>query len=677
MKHIISAILIVAIAYGAMAQNVLTPELLWQLKRVGGPSVSPDQSKFVYGVSTYKLEENKGSNLVYVQDIETGTRTQLTDVKGWESNVRWHPSGKKIGFISSGQLWEVNIDGKNLKQISFIENGIGGFEYAPNGQFIFYLQDVVLDKKVNELYTDLPMADARIIDDLLYRHWDDWHDYAYSHIFFSAYSDSIISGTDIMKGERFDSPLKPFGGIDEITWSSDSKTIAYTCKKLNGKEYAESTNSAIYLYDLIDGATTNLTKGMMGYDKHPTYSPDGKYIAWESMRTPGFEADKNEIFLYNFETKEKKFLLKGIDQTAGGIVWSKDSKSIYFSSGVQATSQIFNINVVKGNRSLTQLTKGDYNYGSFSVAGDALIIARQDMNHATELYKVNMKNGDAEVITHENDDIYSSITTGKVEKRWVKTTDNKEMLVWVIYPPNFNPEKKYPTLLYCQGGPQAAVSQFYSFRWNFQLMAANDYIIVAPNRRGLPSFGQEWNDAISKDWGGQAMKDYLSAIDAVKKEPYVDEDNIGAVGASYGGYSVYYLAGIHENRFKAFISHCGLFNLESWYGTTEELFFANYDNKGPYWKEENKAYYEKNSPHKFVRNWTSPMLVIHGEKDFRVPVGEGLQAFQAAQIQGIPSRFLYFPEESHWVLSPQNGVLWHRVFFDWLDKWLKNSTDRQ
>jgi dipeptidyl aminopeptidase/acylaminoacyl peptidase len=293
------------------------------------------------------------------------------------------------------------------------------------------------------------------------------------------------------------------------------------------------------------------------------------------------------------------------------------------------------------------------------------------MNHAAELYGFNIKKGTERVITHTNDEIYNSIALSKIEKRWVKTTDGKEMLTWVILPPNFDSTKTYPTLLYCQGGPQSAVSQFYSFRWNFQLMAANDYVIIAPNRRGLPSFGTEWNEAISKDWGGQAMKDYLAAFDEISKESYIDQNNAGAVGASYGGYSVYMLAGIHEKRFKSFVAHCGLFNLESWYGSTEELFFANFDIGGPYWENPAPKSYAKFSPHKYAQNWDTPIFVIHGGRDYRVPDTQGMEAFQVAQLKGLKSRFLYFPKEGHWVLQPQNGLVWHREYFKWLDETLK------
>lgn len=655
----------------------LTPEKLWQLGRVSLDDVSPSGKQVIFGVSRYNLTENKGNRDLYLIDSEGGPVKKITAFESSEFNARWRPDGQRIGFLSaeSGtvQLWEMNPDGSDKRQMTEIEGGITSFLYAPKGDRILYTKDVKLDPTVNELYKDLPKAEARIIDDLMYRHWNEWHDYAYSHIFVAPYREEelIQTGKDIMAGERFDSPMNPFGGIEEIAWSPDGLTIAYTCKKVVGKQYAESTNSDIYLYEVQNETTTNLTEGMMGYDREPAFSPDGLSIAWNSMEKPGFESDRNRIFVADLATGQKREVTKNWDRDANHPSWSKDGATIYYVTGEQATYQLGAIELESGKR--TMLTEGQHNYTQFAVTENALIASRMDMSHPSELYRVSLKQGEQTQLTEINRSILSSLNMGKVEKRMIKTTDHKQMLVWVIYPPNFDATRKYPTLLYCQGGPQSAVSQFFSYRWNFQLMAANDYIIVAPNRRGLPSFGREWNDQISGDWGGQAMDDYLSAIDALAEEAYVDENRLGAVGASFGGYSVYWLAGNHNKRFKTFISHCGLFNLESWYGTTEELFFANQDLEGPYWELAPNVSYKIHSPHLYVRNWDTPILVVHGEKDFRVPIGEGMQAFNAAQIQGIPSRFLYFPKEGHWVQSPQNGVLWHRVFFDWLDRYLKDD----
>lgn len=655
----------------------LTPEKLWEMGRVSMDDISPDGKTVVFGITRYNLEENKGNRDLYTVPATGGEIRKITSMERSEVQARWRPDGKKIGFLSSEsgsmQLWEMSPDGSAKKQITKVEGGISGFLYAPTGDKILYTRDVKIDQTVNELYPDLPHAKARIIDDLMYRHWTQWHDYAYSHIFVVDYDEGEITGdpVDIMAGEPYDSPLNPFGGIEEIAWSPDGVLIAYTCKKLTGKDAAQSTDSDIYLYDVAAETTVNLTEGMDGYDKEPAFSPDGEFIAWNSMKEPGFESDRNRIFIANVRSHNKWELTEGLDQDTNHPQWSKDGKTIYCITGIQATYQMASIEV--DSKKLTVITKGEHNYYSIRQGKEGLVGLRTTISNPAELFYVDLKKGDQKQITTTNDFLLKQLSMGKVEKRMIETTDGKEMLTWVIYPPNFDKNKKYPTLLYCQGGPQSAVSQFFSYRWNFQLMAASDYIIVAPNRRGLPSFGRRWNDQISGDWGGQAMKDYLSAIDALAKEDYVDETRLGAVGASFGGYSVYWLAGNHEKRFKTFISHCGLFNLESWYGTTEELFFANKDLGGPYWENKPNAMYKLHSPHLYAGNWDTPILVIHNELDFRVPLGEGMQAFTAARLQDIPARFLYFPEEGHWVLQPQNGVLWHRVFFEWLDQWLKPS----
>ncbi len=658
----------------SQAQEHMTPELLWKLKRVGSVQVNEETNQALYSQTIYDLQANKGSKDIYLLDLKTGESKNITNSPESEYSAEWTNTENVIRYMKSVdgvlQLFLYNIETKEEKMISSFPENINGYIFSPNEDFIVYTQNVKLDKTVNEIYPDLPKADARIMDDLMYRHWDSWHDFTYSHVFVAQFENGKISaGKDIMEGEKFDSPLKPFGGMEQITISPDGKEVIYTCKKMSGINYAISTNSDLYAYNMESGETKNQTNGRMGYDMNPKYSPKGKYLSWLSMKRDGYEADKNDIILKDIATGNTLNLTKDIDLTITDYVFNSKEDKIYFKSVKNATYQLFEFDL-KSNKT-RQITEGDHNWTSIALAGKYLVGTKTTMNHPNDIFKVDIKKGEETRLTDANKEIYDQIKIGKVEKRWITTSDNKKMLTWVIYPPNFDPSKKYPTLLYCQGGPQSAVSQFFSFRWNFQLMAANDYIIVAPNRRGLPGFGQEWNEAISKDWGGQAMKDYLAAIDSVSKEPYCDQNRLGAIGASYGGYSVYYLAGIHQKRFKTFISHCGLFNLYSWYGTTEELFFANWDIGGPYWLKENKELYAKNSPSNYVQNWDTPMLVIHGEKDFRVPIGEGMQAFQAAQIKGIPSRFLYFPEEGHWVLSPQNGIVWHREFFNWLDRWLK------
>lgn len=659
-----------------LSSDVMTPEVLWSFGRLGGAQVSPDGSTVLYTVTYYNIEENKSYRDIYSIPVAGGEAKNLTNTASNEYNVVWRPDGKKIGYLSSAsgsvQLWEMNPDGSDRQKVSEIEGGIFGFQYAPDMSKIYYLQTVKLDNDIHDLFPDLPKANARLETDIMYRHWDTWHDYTYNHIFIADYADGKVGvGKDIMTGERFDSPMKPFGGTEQIVWSPDSKTLAYVCKKKVGKEYSISTNSDIYLYDVASGKTSNFTEGMMGYDQNPVYSPDGKYLAWESMERDGYESDKNRLFVADLETGEKKDYSADFDQNAAALSWNTDSKSIYFISDIHATDEIYKLELA--DNSITRLTDGVHNYQSAVPLGNQLLAQKVSMSQPAELYLVDPATGKDEALTSVNKGILDQLTMGNVEKRWMETTDGKQMAVWVIYPPHFDPNKKYPALLYNQGGPQGTVSQFWSYRWNFQMMAANDYIVVAPNRRGLPGFGQEWNEQISKDYGGQNIKDLLTAIDEMAKEPYVDETKLGAVGASYGGFSVMYLAGNHEKRFKAFIAHDGIFNFEHMYTSTEEMWFVNFDYGGAYWDKDNAAAQRSYSfsPHKYVQNWDTPILIVQGEKDYRVPPEQGMAAFNAAVLRGVPAEMLYFPEENHWVLQPQNGILWQRVFFNWLDKWLK------
>ncbi|MDX8339197.1 S9 family peptidase [Draconibacterium sp. IB214405] len=659
-----------------LSSDVMTPEVLWSFGRLGGATVSPDGSTVLYTVTYYNIEENKSYRDIYSIPVAGGEAKNLTNTASNEYNVVWRPDGKKIGYLSSAsgsvQLWEMNPDGSNKTQVSEIEGGIFGFQYAPDMSKIYYLQTVKLDDDIHDLFPDLPKANARLETDIMYRHWDTWHDYTYNHIFIADYSDGKVgAGKDIMTGERFDSPMKPFGGTEQIVWSPDSKTLAYVCKKKVGKEYAVSTNSDIYMYDVASGKTSNFTEGMMGYDQNPVYSPDGKYLAWESMERDGYESDKNRLFVADLETGGKKDYSADFDQNAGALSWSVDSKSIYFISDIHATDEIYQL--ILADNSISRLTDGVHNYQSAVPVGSQLLAQKVSMSQPAELYLVDPATGKEEALTTVNKGVLDQLTMGKVEKRWMETTDGKQMAVWVIYPPHFDPNKKYPALLYNQGGPQGTVSQFWSYRWNFQMMAANDYIVVAPNRRGLPGFGQEWNEQISKDYGGQNIKDLLTSIDEMAKEPFVDETKLGAVGASYGGFSVMYLAGNHEKRFKAFIAHDGIFNFEHMYTSTEEMWFVDFDYGGAYWDKDNAAAQRSYSfsPHKYVQNWDTPILIVQGEKDYRVPPEQGMAAFNAAVLRGVPAEMLYLPEENHWVLQPQNGILWQRVFFNWLDKWLK------
>jgi len=660
-----------------LTSDVMTPEVLWSFGRVGNIEVSPDGKTVLFAVTYYHIEENKSYRELYTVPAAGGEIRRLTNTAVNESEAQWCPDGQKIGFLSSesgsAQLWEMNADGTNLKQITDIKDGINGFKYSPDQKQLLYLKAVKLDQDVHDLFPDLPKANARLENDLMYRHWDSWHDYTYNHIFIAELnSEKITSGKDILEGEKFDSPDKPNDGAEQVAWSPDGKSVVYSCKKLQGKAYAFSTNTDLYQYDLATGETRNLTGQHKGYDKNPVFSPDGKFLAWTSMARDGYEADKTRLLVMDLETGTQTDYTEGWDQLAGSLSWSRDSKSVFFISDIQATEEIFRLDLADGK--ITRLTDGVHDYLIVAQAADGgLIAGKTSMSQPEEIYRVDPATGKDEPITAVTKGIIDQLEMGKVEERWIKTVDNKDMLAWVIYPPHFDSNKKYPAILYCQGGPQGTVSQFWSYRWNFQMMAANGYIVVAPNRRGLPGFGMEWLEQISKDYGGLNIQDYLSAIDEVSKEPFVDKDRLGAVGASYGGFSVNYLAGHHEGRFKAFISHAGIFNFEQMYVTTEEMWFEDWDIGGPYWDKSNEAAQRSYafSPHLFVEKWDTPILVITGENDFRIPYTQGMGAFNAAVIRGIPAELLHFPDENHWVTKPQNGILWQRVFKNWLDKWLK------
>jgi dipeptidyl aminopeptidase/acylaminoacyl peptidase len=662
--------------------QTVTPELLFRLGRVSEPQLSPDGKEALYNVRSFSLQLNKGNSDIWKVNLETGKETKLAGDSANETSAKWSADGKKIFFLSakggSSQLWSMNADGSNAMQESKLPYDINAYGISPSGNMIWYSTDVKVDKTVHDLNPDLPKTTGRIFDDLMYRHWDTWFDGTFSHVFIAKFNNGKIDGTkDIMAGERFDTPMKPHGGEEQVCWSADGKMLAYACKKLFGKEYAISTNSDIYVYDVEMNSTMNITHGMMGYDKDACFSPDGKKIIWKHQEQAGNEADQEQLYMYDMVTKEKKEVTKGFDNNVESFAFNKKGTSIYFLSGIRATYNLFRYDLsANAKNPITQITKDEADHNVFSLSTnakgeDVIVTSRNTHAEPTEIFHIDLKTGASKQITFTNKETLSAIKMGKEEKRLIKATDGKEILTWIIYPPDFDPKKKYPTLLYCQGGPQSTVSQYFSYRWNFQLMAANGYIVVAPNRRGLPSFGKEWNAQISLDWGGQAMKDLLSAIDSMAKEPFVNKDKLGAVGASFGGFSVFYLAGHHNKRFKAFISHDGVFNFESMNMATEELFFPINEFGGMPWNTTRPDNYKNFSPHHFVKNWDTPILIITSEKDFRVPHEQGLEAFTAARVQNIPARLLTFPDENHWVLKPQNSVLWQRTFFGWLDKYLK------
>lgn len=655
----------------------MTPEALWAMGRIGGMNVSPDGKRVVYTVAYYSVPENKSNREVFVMNADGSDNKQITKTGFAENEAVWIKRGTKIAFLcnesGSSQLWEMNPDGTDRKRLSDYDKDIEGFAFSPDEKKVLFISQVKTVNSTADKYPDLDKATGVIITDLMYKHWDEWVT-TVPHPFVADFDgESISNPVDVMEGELFESPMKPFGGIEQLAWNTTSDKIAYTSRKKTGKEYAISTNSDIYVYDLNTKQTTNITEENKGYDTNPTYSPDGKSIAWLSMERDGYEADQNRLMVMNLETGEKTFVSKDFDSNVDSYCWSADCERIYFTGVWHGESQVYQIDLANGNK-ITPLTEGMYDYASVALLGDKLIAQRHSMSMGDEIYSIDLT-GDHTVtqLTFENKHIYDQLTMGKVEERWMKTTDGKQMLTWVIYPPQFDPNKKYPTLLFCEGGPQSPVSQFWSYRWNFQIMAANDYIIVAPNRRGLPGFGLEWNEAVSGDYGGQCMKDYFTAIDEVAKEPYVNKDRLGCVGASFGGFSVYWLAGHHDKRFKAFIAHDGIFNMEMQYLETEEMWFANWDMGGAYWEKQNATAQRTfaNSPHKFVDKWDTPILCIHGEKDYRILANQGMAAFNAAVLRGVPAELLIYPDENHWVLKPQNGVLWQRTFFEWLDMWLK------
>lgn len=664
-----------------------TPDVMWKMGRLASATLSPDGSKALYAITRYNMAENRGLSQIYVRDMATGNEVALTDNSSNNNDPQWSADGSKIYFTSnrsgSMQLWQMATDGSSAKQITDIEGGIEGYGLAPSGDKLFYVKKVhAADTKSSDIHKDMDKSKARIYDDLMARHWDYWDEGDYSHIFVADLTaDGVKNDKDII-GEKsaWDAPLAPYFDTAEIAWSNDGKKLAYTCKPLTGTEYAISTDSDIFIYNTEDGSTLNINKiktnaGMrimefVGYDRYPVWSPDDKQLAFCSMATPGYESDKDRLFVYDLASKEHTYLTPDFDHSASNVIW-EDAKTLYFLSAIEGTQQV--CKVATDNAKVDVITSGDHDIASMSIAGDKCLTTLMTISRDKELYDVNLADGKLTQLSKINAHVYDNVKMGKVEKRMVKTTDGKEMLTWVILPPDFDPAKKYPTLLYCEGGPQSVVSQGWSYRWNFQLMASQGYVVVAPNRRGCPSFGSEWREQISGDYSGQNIKDYLAAIDEVAKEPWCDKEHLGCVGASYGGYSVYYLAGNHDGRFKAFISHCGIFNFESMYGETEELFFINHDYGGNYWDKSNAIAQRSyaNSPHKFVQKWDTPILIITGEFDFRIPFTQSMQAFTAARLMGVDARLVEFENEAHQVFKPQNSIVWNREFFGWLDKYLK------
>ena len=673
-RFAIISIVVLLFSFPVVAERLpMVPETLWDFARISGTQVSPDGRTVLFTVTTFDVKKNSSARDIYIVPVSGGQPRNISNSPANESNVVWRPDGKRIGFLSSRrgevQVWEMEPDGANHRQVTSVPGGITGFGYSPDMRHLFFTKRVKVETSPADLHPDLNLSNVLIYDDLMFRHWDRWHDYKFSHIFIAPYNDGAIGEPfNIMENEPWDSPMPPFGGVEQISWLPDGSGLAYVSKKKRGKERALSTDSDIYVFNLETRETTNLTPFNKGYDRDPVFSPDGRYMAWESMETPGFESDKNRIMIMDLSNETYRDFSEGFDQSSSNFRWSANGRNLFFISGIQATYQLYRLNIANGE--IAQVTNGWHDYTSLAIAGDYMIGERMSLSSPTEIYRVRIRDGREFQLTDLNRPVLDRIEMGRVAQRWITTTDNKQMLVWVIYPPGFDPNKKYPAILFCGGGPQNAISQFFSYRWNFQLMAAHGYIVIAPNRRGVPTFGQEWNDQISLDYGGQNKQDLLIAAKTLSKEPYIDENRLGAAGASFGGFSVFWLAGHHNGLFRSFIAHCGMFNIESWYATTEEMFFANHDLGGAFWETPRPHSYDF-SPHRFVQNWDTPMLIFHGARDYRVPLSEGLQAFNAARLMGVPSRLVVFPEENHWILSPQNSILWQREFFNWFDKWLK------
>lgn len=644
------------------AGGVLTPEILWKFSRLGSFTLSPDGSTVLYTTTQIDLQTEKRITNIYSIPSSGGDAVQITAEGG--ASPQWSANGKEIIFVKNDGLWTMNRDGTQQKEVTGLKD-FGIFNVSPSGEKIYYTKRVKIDQTANEKH-NLPRAKVRIIDDLMYRHWNTWSDYSYSHIFVAAFDGNKISGDkDIMEGQRFEAPTSPYFDESEISWSPDGKYIAYTSKRLNGKEDAISTNSDIFLYEVESGKEVNISDGNKGFDKYPVFSPDGSMIAYQSMERDGYEADLDRLFVYNVKDGKREWITKSWDFDVESITWA-DNNTIYFASDHLGTRQIFKTDL--RNKAVTSVTGGIHDLGPLNLKSGVMVSQVVSMSMAPEICSIDPASGTVKKITALNNYIYDHIRMGKVEEKYVKTKDNKNLQNWIIYPPDFDPAKKYPLLTYCKGGPQGALGQGWSYRWNYQMMAAKGYIVLAVARRGTSGFGQAWKEQISGDWGGKNIQDYLDATDAMAKEPYVDKDRMGAVGASYGGFSVFYLAGVHQGRFKAFISHAGVFNFISEYGATEELWFPDFDCGGPYWENNPGG---KFSPHLMVDKWDTPILIITGANDFRIPYTQSLEAFTAAKLRGVPARLLFFEDEYHWVTKPQNAVIWQREFFEWLDKYLK------
>ena len=700
-----------------LTSDQMTPEALWAMSRIGGYEPSPDGQHIVFQMGYYSVEENKSHQVLWMMNADGTEQKQLTEDADNETDAQWLDN-ETVAFIKGGEVWKMNLDGSGRKQLSETDGKVEGFMFSPDNSKVIILQSIPFNEIIKEKPADLPKTTGRVVTDLMYRHWDHYVESIQHPFVFTVDDDFTIAneGKDILEGEPFECPMEPFGGMEQLAWSTDSKCIAFTCRCKTGLAYSVSTDSDIFLYDVESGdmnKTKNLCKGCewgvvsdgtvpyetdnlldptkslknqfvntnlkdmnVGYDTNPKFSPDGRYVAWLSMERDGYEADRNRLCVYDLKEGTKSYVTESFDSNVDDYCWAPDSKTIYFIGVWHATENLYSTNL---QGEVKPIITEWADFGSLKMLNDKQILAEQhSFTSPYDLYVITPGDGNNGAkktqITEVNKEILDQLAKPSVEQYWVKTTDNKELLTWVILPPHFDKTKKYPTLLFCEGGPQSPVSQFWSYRWNFFIMASQGYVVVAPNRRGLPGFGQEWLEEISGDWTGQCMNDYLSAIDfACDSLPYVDRDRLAAVGASFGGFSVYYLAGHHDKRFKCFIAHDGAFNLEAMYTETEENWFSNWEYDDAYWNKDQTAQAKKtydNSPHRFVDKWDTPILCIHGEKDYRINATQGMSAFNAARMRGIEAELLIFPDENHWVLKPQNGILWQRTYFEWLERWI-------
>lgn len=648
--------------------GLLTPEIMHSMGKVSDPQLSPDMSEILFGVTFTDIAQNRNNRELFIMNIDGSNKRQITSSVKSEGNARWINGGKEILFLQSGELWKMDREGKNRVKLAEYGKGISEFTLSPAGDRILFVSNIKSVEKASDIWSDLDKATGRMINELMYRHWDRFVEEK-PHPFIADFNGNSISNIiDILEGKPYECPTLPLSGIEQLSWSPDSKKVLYASRKLTGRDYAYSTNTDIYLYDIETRTSINLTEGMPGYDTDPVFSPDGKHFAWLSMERAGFEADKQRLFVMEIETGSKRDLTADFRYNASYPVWNEDGSGIYFNSCVNALTGVYYVGL--NDARVSKIAEAWYDFGQVTLAGEKLIALYRSMSMPNEIASIDRKTGEFHNISNENNHLLSQITMGNVEERWIKTVDNKDMHMWVIYPPKFDSTKKYPAIIFCSGGPQGVLSQNWSYRWNFQLMAANGYIVILPNRRGTTAFGQEWTDQISGDYIGLNIQDYISSVKEMKKESYVGK--VGAAGASYGGFSVFHLAGMHKGLFDAFVAHAGIFNQEHMYMTTEELWFPHWDNGGAPWDDNPvaKRHYS-NSPHKFVKNWNTPILITHGELDYRVPVDQGMAAFNAAQALGVPSEMLLFPDENHWILKPQNSIQWNRIYFRWFDKWLK------